>query len=67
MRKEACFSAAMTHRNIHRPLNATARRAARSVVIAAADKRVDILTVNVALSALVLVVVVLITTHTGAG
>jgi hypothetical protein len=67
LRKETWFSAVMTQRNIHHPLNATARRAARSVVITAADKRVDILTVNVALSALVLVVVLLITSFTGAG
>lgn len=67
MRKEAWFSAVMTHRSIHHPLNPTAHRATRGAVIAAAEKRVDILILNTALSALVLVVVLLITSYTGAG
>lgn len=64
-RKRAWFSAAMTQRSIQLPTDATAHRAARSAAIA--SKRIDIAVLNVALAALVLVVVVLITTPTGAG
>ena len=65
-RKEAWFSAAMTQRNIQHPHHRPARRAARSIAIAQ-TKRVDTVVLNVALVALVLVVVVLITPFTGAG
>jgi hypothetical protein len=60
----------MTQRSIQLPTDATAHRAARSAVAAAAPhaSRTDIAIVNVVLSALILVVVVLlITTPHGAG
>ena len=60
------FSAAMTQRSIQQPQNTSAHRAARSAVIAQ-TKRIDISALNVALAALVVVVVVLITPFTGAG
>ena len=56
----------MTQRSIHRPHHIPARRAARSLAVFA-QKRHQILIFNVALAALVLVVVVLITPFTGAG
>lgn len=65
MRKAAWFSSAMTQRSIHRPHHIPARRAARGVAIAQA-KRIDPVLLNLALTALVLVVV-LITPFTGAG
>lgn len=55
----------MTQRSIQLPTDATAHRAARSA--AATLPRTDIAIVNVVLSALILVVVVLITTPSGAG
>ncbi len=60
------FSAAMTQRSIQQPQNTPAHRAARSAVIAQ-PKRIEIPVLNVALAALVVVVVVLITPFTGAG
>ena len=56
----------MTQRSIQQPQNIPAHRAARSAVMVQA-KRADILVLNVALAALVIVVVVLITPITGAG
>lgn len=67
MRKAAWFSSVMTQRSIQLPHHTSARRAARSMAIAR-TQHVDIVLVNVALTALVLlVVVVLITPFTGAG
>ncbi|MBN8212406.1 MAG: hypothetical protein J0M09_05760 [Xanthomonadales bacterium] len=66
LREAAWFSSVMTQRSIHRPHHIPARRAARSVAVFA-QKRHQILIFNVALAALVLVVVVLITPFTGAG
>jgi hypothetical protein len=65
-RRQACFSSSMTQRSIQHPNRFTAQRAARLAVIAQTE-RIDMVVVNVALTALVLVVVVLITTFTGAG
>jgi hypothetical protein len=56
----------MTQRSIHRPTRTTATTAVRAHEIGGA-RRIDHLIVNVALAALVLVVVVLITSPTGAG
>lgn len=56
----------MTQRSIQLRHPTSAHRAARSVAISA-QKRHDMLIVNAALAALVLVVVVLITPFTGAG
>ncbi len=57
----------MTQRSIHHPHHSPARRAARGVAIAQ-NKRIDPVLLNLALAALVLVVVVvLITPFTGAG
>ncbi len=60
----AWFSAAMTQRNIHRSIFGTANDAAPAFVH---TRRVDATLINVVLTALVVVVVVLITTPTGAG
>ena len=57
----------MTQRSIQLPQHATAHRAARAHANVAQAKRIDITVINVALASLVLVVVVLITTLTGAG
>ena len=65
-RKSACFPAVMTQRNIHRPAHTTARTAAR-VASRTAQQRVNLVIANTALAVLVLVVVVLITSPTGAG
>lgn len=65
-RKRAWFSAAMTQRNIHRPLHDHARSAARASV-AARTEGIGVNVMHAAIAALVLVVVVLITTPTGAG
>jgi hypothetical protein len=63
LREPACFPSAMTQRSIQQPDRPTARRAEKAVVIAQAE-RIH----NIALAALVLVVVVvLITPFTGAG
>jgi hypothetical protein len=56
----------MTQRNIHRPHHTPARSAAKGVAIAQ-GMRADTIVLNLALSAIVLVVVVLITPFTGAG
>ena len=56
----------MTHRNIQQPHNTSARRTARSGVMAHA-RLFDPSLITVALSALVIVVVLLITASTGAG
>lgn len=65
-RERAWFSAAMTQRNIHRPRHDLARRTARaSVAVRTEGIPANVLTA--AIAALVLVVVVLITTPTGAG
>lgn len=56
----------MTQRSIPHLKQSPAHRAARTAAIAQA-KRTDILVLNVALAALVVVVVVLITPFTGAG
>lgn len=56
----------MTQRNIQLPQHATAHRAARAHASAAQSRRIDTVVINVALASLVLVVV-LITTLTGAG
>jgi len=56
----------MTQRSIHRPHHITAPRAARGIAIAQ-SKRPDSIVLNLALVAIVLVVVVLITPFTGAG
>ncbi len=56
----------MTQRNIHRPANTTARTAAR-VASRTAQQRVNLVIANTALAVLVLFVVVLITSPTGAG
>ncbi len=66
MHKAAWFSSAMTQRSIQPQHHTTARRAARSIAIAR-TKHIDIAVINVALAALVLVVVVLISPFTGAG
>ncbi len=55
----------MTQRSIQLRTATPAHRAARSAAVM--SKRIDIAVLNVALAALVLVVVVLITTPTGAG
>lgn len=65
-RKRAWFSAVMTQRNIHRPLHDHARFAARASV-AARTEGIGVNVMHAAIAALVLVVVVLITTPTGAG
>jgi len=57
----------MTQRSIQFPQHATAHRAARAHASVAQAKRIDTTIINVALASLVLVVVVLITTLTGAG
>jgi hypothetical protein len=67
LRKETWFSAAMTQRSIQHSHNIPARRAARSAAIAQAERTPDHFILNVALAALVIVVVVLITPFTGAG
>jgi hypothetical protein len=54
----------MTQRSIHRSIFSTANSAALAIVY---PRRLDSTFVNAALAALVIVVVVLITTHTGAG
>ena len=64
--ERAWFSAAMTQRNIHRPLHDHARSAARASV-AARNEGLAFSVMHAAIAALVLVVVVLITTPTGAG
>lgn len=56
----------MTQRSIQHPKHATAQRAARAHASVAQDKRIGTTVINVALASLVLVVV-LITTLTGAG
>jgi hypothetical protein len=56
----------MTQRNIHRPLHDHARFAARASV-AARTEGIGVNVMHAAIAALVLVVVVLITTPTGAG
>jgi hypothetical protein len=56
----------MTQRSIHRPTRTTATTAVRAHAMTGA-RRIDHVIVNVALAALVLVVVVLITSPTGAG
>lgn len=56
----------MTQRNIHRNQNANARNAARAVSRTQVE-RVNQLIANVAIASLILVVVVLITTPSGAG
>ena len=56
----------MTQRNIHRNENANARNAARAIPRMQVE-RVNLLIANVAIAALILVVVVLITTPQGAG
>lgn len=61
----AWFSSVMTQRSIQHPQHAPAHRAAQAS--AAQAKRIDTTVINVALASLVLVVVVLITTLTGAG
>lgn len=65
-RERAWFSAAMTQRNIHRPLHDHARSAVRASV-AARNEGIGVNVMHAAIAALVLVVVVLITTPTGAG
>lgn len=64
--ERAWFSAVMTQRNIHRPLHDLARRTARASV-AVRTEGIAANVLNAAIAALVLVVVVLITTPTGAG
>lgn len=61
-----CFPAVMTQRNIHRMQPTTAMTAARMRVVARL-RDVEPIVINGALTALVLVVVVLITSPTGAG
>lgn len=56
----------MTQRSIQHLSRFTAHRAARLAVVTRTE-RIDTVVLNVALTALVLVVVVLITTFTGAG
>lgn len=57
----------MTQRSIQHPQHATAHRAAQVRAGVAQTKRIDATVLSVALASLVLVVVVLITTLTGAG
>lgn len=61
----------MTQRSNHSPSRTTANAVAKAVVVArphpADIARIETLIVNVALAALVVVVVLLITTPTGAG
>jgi hypothetical protein len=60
----------MSQRNIHHPHFTAASRGARAVAMTHAmvpRKRLDLAIVDAALAALVLVVVVLITSPTGAG
>lgn len=57
----------MTHRSNPHSLPITAHRAAQARAGVAQTKRIDLTVINVALASLVLVVVVLITTLTGAG
>lgn len=63
----AWFSSVMTQRSIQHPQHAPAHRAAQAHAGAAQARRIDTSVINVALASLVLVVVVLITTLTGAG
>ena len=56
----------MTQRNIHRNENAHARNAVRTISRLQAE-RANLLIANVAIASLILVVVVLITTPSGAG
>jgi hypothetical protein len=65
-RKEAWFSSDMTQRSIHHSHSTRPRHRARSGAIAQI-RRLDHLIFNVAVAALVVVVVVLITPFTGAG
>lgn len=60
------FSWRMTQRTIQHPQHATAPRATRAHVGVAQAKRIDTTVINVVLASLVLVVI-LITTSTGAG
>lgn len=61
-----CSSSGMTQRSINRPHNATANIAARTLALRTRALP-DVVWIRTALAALVLVVVVLITTPTGAG
>jgi hypothetical protein len=66
-RKRTWFSAAMTQRNIPRPLQDNARTTARTSSVAARTEGIAHHVLNAAFAAFVVVVVVLITTPSGAG